>query len=295
MRALESILGCEIGQVELSPHAMQSSCSLMEVSLETPAGTRARLMLKDLSERSRHRGPSFMYDERREIEVYRRLHGRGVDMAQLIGADADRHWLLIERIDGVPLWQSGARRDWCRAAEWLADLHELGPEPGDPHWLRYDRDYYGRWFDRAVAFAPRAGLSEMRDAHETAVAQLLDVDTVIVHGDYYPANVIVCEHRQSGVCPLDFELAGIGAGVLDLAALITGLQEPLAGDVVAAYLERLTDPPAEHGFERLLLCARLHLAVRWLGWLPHWEAPGHQRFDWAGEARVAAGALEAWG
>jgi hypothetical protein len=79
--------------------------------------------------------------------------------------------------------------------------------------------------------------------------------------------------------------------VLDLAALVTGLPEDQAGSVVAEYARAAAHSPPRDRLDELLLCARLHLAVRWLGWLPGWQAPEHQAYDWVREAHTAAAAL----
>jgi hypothetical protein len=73
--------------------------------------------------------------------------------------------------------------------------------------------------------------------------------------------------------------------------LITGLPDPVTRLVVDAYRSRRSSPGPASEFEELLLCARLHLAIRWLGWMPNWHPPEHQRFDWVAEAFAAAAAL----
>ncbi|HZV75681.1 MAG TPA: aminoglycoside phosphotransferase family protein [Conexibacter sp.] len=295
--AIERVFGAACDVLDARPHALQSSCALTEIRLRDSGGEERQVVLKDLSARSRHPGPESLYDPRREIEAYRRLcSAPGLGLARLLGAevdpDHDRYWLLIEHVEGVPLWQSGDPADWREVAHWLAGLHELDPPPAGPPWLRYDTGHYERWLPRALALAPDAGLAAIERAHAVAIERLAAEDSVTVHGDFYPSNVIVRAPRGSGVCPLDLELLGAGPAVLDLAALIAGLPASLAAAVVDAYARRRGRSLRRERLEQLLLCARLHLAVRWLGWMPGWRAPAHQRFDWIAEAHAAAAALE---
>jgi aminoglycoside phosphotransferase (APT) family kinase protein len=301
---LSEVIGRVLGEpteiVRVRPHPFQSSCALAEISASGPSGERRELLLKDLSRRSRHPGPARLYDERREVAVYRRLaREQGLDMPRLVGSDIDpgrdRYWLLIEQVEGIPLWQSSDPAAWREAAAWLAKLHELDKRPDGCPWLRYDAEYYALWMPRAMAFAPHADLAALEDVHARAVQRLTGAPAVVVHGDYYPSNVLVRADRPPSVCPVDFELAGIGPTALDLAALTSGLGEELSTAVEDAYRARRRVTPERDELRLLVLCARLHLAIRWLGWMPGWEPPEHQRFDWAAEARAAAAALGATG
>jgi aminoglycoside phosphotransferase (APT) family kinase protein len=292
-----------IGRVSRAPlelldarrHPLQSSCPLTELTLSDPGGARRRWLLKDVAHRSPRTAPKFLYDERRELAAYRALAGSGLVLAHLVGADvaADRCWLFLELVDGAPLWQSRDPADWCRAAEWLADLHALDPIGEGSPWLRYDSELYDIWMERARRFAPGAQLQELDAIHTYAIGRLADAPVVTVHGDYYPSNLLVRSPREQGACPVDFELVGVGAAALDLAALTTGLPAPFATDVIDSYRARLGAGPPREELEELLLCARLHLAIRWLGWMPSRRPPEHQRFDWAAEAHALGATLHA--
>jgi thiamine kinase-like enzyme len=295
---LRAVLGRLCGEpleiLELRPHTLQSSCPLTVISLRCASGSR-RVVLKDLGARLPSSGPSFLYHPEREVAAYRWL-GRRLGVPGFLGAHVERKrgvcWLFSEHVEGSPLWQSNSRERWCEAAERLAELHELRCEDTDACWMRYDERYFAWWIPRAHAFSPGARVVRLRDAHATAVARLLRAPAVMVHGDYYPSNVLVAGRPGSPICPLDFELAGIGPAALDLAALRTGLPGPIADEVLEAYRSRLCDAGAGEELEELLVCARLHLAIRWLGWMPAHSPPSHQRFDWATEARSAAEELE---
>jgi aminoglycoside phosphotransferase (APT) family kinase protein len=289
------VFGSHLKLVDARRHPLQSSCPLTVLTLSDSGGGRQRWLLKDVAGRSPRMAPPFLYDERRELAAYRALTDSGLVLARLVGADVGpgRCRLFLELVQGTPLWQSGDPADWCRAAEWLADLHALAPLGEGPPWLRYDGELYAVWMRRARTFVPGARLEDLEDVHAYAVSRLVGAPAVMVHGDYYPSNLLVRSSCERAICPLDLELAGVGAAALDLAALTAGLPAPLAAAVLESYRSRLPAGPAREELEELLLCARLHLAVRWLGWMPRSSPPAHQRFDWAAEAHAAGRALHA--
>ena len=100
--------------------------------------------------------------------------------------------------------------------------------------------------------------------------------------------------RACGSRPIDWEIAGVGPGLLDLAALTIGKWTPAERARWRAPTARLPRPvprpPRTVGdeFERALDCCRLHLAVQWLGWEPEWQPPAEHRHDWLAEALALA-------
>jgi aminoglycoside phosphotransferase (APT) family kinase protein len=282
--------------VRVEPHPMQSSCPLTRIDLITGDGQPLAAIFKDLSPASRHAAPPSLHDGRREIDAYRSLTAYPeLGTARFLGAHVDvarhQHWLCIEAVAGVPLWQSECRRSWTAAAQWLARLHSIKlPRLGDSG-LTYDQSYFARWMPRALALAPDADLAGLVDCHHRAVRRLLGAAPVFIHGDFYPANLLVLNGPPVAICPIDFELAGHGPGVLDLAALVTGLGAGQTAAMVASYRDAVASSMSPDELDELLVCARLHLAIRWLGWLGSWEPPAHQQFDWVGEAHATATAL----
>jgi thiamine kinase-like enzyme len=79
-------------------------------------------------------------------------------------------------------------------------------------------------------------------------------------------------------------MAGIGPGVLDLAALATAWEGADCARIVAAY----ADERGAQVDEEDLDAARLVLAMQWLGWADGWEPPREHATDWLAEATAAA-------
>ncbi|MBA2546284.1 MAG: phosphotransferase, partial [Solirubrobacterales bacterium] len=155
---------------------------------------------------------------------------------------------------------------------WLARLHDhfLGLPPAD-FLVRYDRSYFERWPERADVSLP---------GYDAVVERLAGLPTTLVHGELYASNVLVAEGR---VCVVDWELAGVGPGVLDVAALTTGWPDPERSTLAEAYRSALAHLPDADRFAAALNCASLHLAIQWLGWSSEWMPPPEHARDWRAE------------
>jgi aminoglycoside/choline kinase family phosphotransferase len=262
--------------------------------------------------------PSFLYDPLREIETYRAIlaparlstptyYGAHVDEGR------DRYWLFIENVVGDVLWQVGELDAWEDAARWLAAMHARFADVADwrdrsQHLLRYDADFYRRWLGRAQAFARRmeaagesgfrTGIDRLAIGYEQVIERLTRLPTTFIHGEFYASNVLVQSDRQARrICPIDWEGAAIGPGLIDLAALSAGAWEDEDREaLVLAYQEALADlgapPQAGDDFITALDCCRLYLALQWLGWAPEWSPPEEHRQDWLSEALAIAERLD---
>jgi aminoglycoside phosphotransferase (APT) family kinase protein len=218
--------------------------------------------------------PDFLHDTGREAEAYRLLAPVRLGVPHCHHAGPD--WLLLEKVPGIELWQIGDLQTWAEAARWLARLHRsfAGSPPASPTLLRYDAAYFALWAPRAVERYPE--LAALATEHERAVDLLASLPVTFVHGEFYPSNVLVAGDR---IAPVDWEMAGIGPGVLDLAALVAGWGEEERRALRSAYGD--VD-------EIALEAARLHVAFQWLGWSSRWTPPNEHAHDWLAEARDAA-------
>jgi Ser/Thr protein kinase RdoA (MazF antagonist) len=320
--ALEHALGDHfevkkrIAQLDRSPCVYGSSYALEELAVELDDGTKLDLMFKQLgesglSERGRTAKPQFLHDPLREIEVYGSvLVQANLGTARFYGAAVDparqRYWLFIESVPGVALWQIGEFEIWQEVARWAASLHDRfaddGTATGD-HLLAYDADFYRLWIGRALEFADRwearrpgvarETIERLARGYEEVVERLAALPATFIHGELYASNVLVADEGDAPrVCPIDWEIAALGPGLVDLAALTMGKWNASERAALAsAYREARGRPeqlPAPEEFDRTLDCARLHLAVQWLGWAPDWKPPRSQRHDWIEEAAALA-------
>ncbi|HEY8843930.1 MAG TPA: aminoglycoside phosphotransferase family protein [Gaiellaceae bacterium] len=291
---LGRLLDARVERLERRPHDYRTSFGLETLELVLADGRELRLVFKDLSRRSldanaRRAKPGSLHDPLREIEAYAHvLAGHELGTAAYYGSVVDRrrdrYWLFIEDVPGVVLWQVGEHATWRAVARWLAVLHQ-SVRPRGRSLLRYDGELYRASLERAREFVGAAVLNGVAGAHKRALAALEELPAGFVHGDFYPSNVIVHE-RDGGlrICPIDWEAAGVGSGLLDLAALVAGWGDGGVAELAFAYREALEQPPAEKEFLHALDCCRLHLAVRWLGSSPDWSPPREHSQDWLGTA-----------
>jgi hypothetical protein len=270
---LERVLGTPVAGLAQRPYEYETSHALEELEVELGDGRVLHLLHKDLGRVPPSR-PAFLHDPAREIETYRRLLApAGLGTAVFHGSEGAH--LFIEKVEGVELWQVGELETWRHVARWLRRMHDAFPGGAeDIHLLRYDGDFFRLWLARAAALA--GDLGPVAGIHDAVVERLLGLPQSVVHGDFYPSNVLVAGER---VCPVDWELAGWGPSLLDLAALTSGWPEDEQAAIAAAY----GDVSGED-----LDCCRLHLAVRWLGWSEDWKPPPEHARDWRAEALALA-------
>lgn len=297
--ALQRLLGDErVLALERRPAKRWTSFALEELDVTLAGGGTLQLLLKELGrgaldERAVAAKPDFLSDPLREIEVYEsllaparlgtpKLYGAVVDPA------VDRYWLFIERVQGVELRDVGDLAIWKDAARWLANMHHRMVAARSPRLIRYDADFYRLWLKRARTIAGDPTLEAIAPSYERVVGRLLSLPQGLLHGEYYAMNVLVRDGDERRISPVDWEMAGLGPGLVDLAALTSGSwSDEERTEISLAYLEALPERPTEWDFLESLDCCRLHVALQWLGWSPNWSPPPEHRNDWLAEARQA--------
>lgn len=316
---LQDVIGRHLGaprriaSLERRPSAYRTSFALEELDVRLEDGTTLALIFKDVSQEAllvsaRQAKPDFLLDPLREIEVYRAIlapQGLGPTWyGAAVDPEAGRSWLFLERVPGIELYQVGDLAVWKAVAHWLAALHERFAGCIDAlaevaHLLRYDGTLYRRWMERAKAFIHQAGEQDamrgidwLAERYEAAVEQLVALPSTFIHGEFFASNVLVRQQAGSTrVCPVDWEMAAVGPGLVDLAALMAGSwAEEQKAALASAYWGALQrrEGMAEATFEEALDCCRLHLAVQWLGWSQDWVAPPEHAQDWLQEALFLA-------
>lgn len=305
--AARLLAGRPVASVRRSAGAYSSSFSIEDVELLFADGTSAALVLKDLSpgallDGARRAKPPFLLDPRREIETYRHVLGPyDVGAPAMLGAVVDEaggpYLLLLEKVPGVPLWQVGEMSAWRAAAEWLAVTHrrlaaDAAALAGPARLVRYDADYYARWRDRLVsALDPASGSTgSLPEAYAVVVRRLLELPATVAHGEFHASNVLVDPSRPgTRVWPVDWEMAALAPGLMDLADLTAGKwTEAERGEMAGAYRAAIGADSTAAGFEWDLDCCRLHRAVQWLSWSDDWTPPREHRQDWYAEAVAVA-------
>ncbi len=299
----------DVHELSRRPYSYATSAPIEEIRVRRRDGTETALILKDLS-RDRLLGdaqttkPAFLHQPRREIETYRGIlapAGIGPRCYGVVAnSDGQRHWLVIERVPGVELWQVGELSVWEVVARWLGGLHAAfagrvdEARAANPYLLELSGDWFRAWAERAraaLADAPdrrAAVVGSALERYDEVVAPLAALPRTFVHGELYPSNVLVVRDEQPlRVCPVDWEMAGIGPGLVDLAALVGGWAPEERSRLLTAYVDAESSAggePQRGTLETDLARCRLHLALQWLGWSPDWQPPREHAHDWIGEA-----------
>ena len=311
-RALTRRLGpqARVVRLERRPSEYRTSFPLDELDVTLADGTRLELVCKAgardaLDDAARAAKPELLHDGLREIELYERiLREAELGTARCYGSVVDpargRYWLFLERVRGVELFQVGRRETWEHAARFLAGMHaRLTPLAGrSERLLRVDAELLRVWPRRAVEFAgaARADLERIAAGYERVVELILALPPALIHGEFYASNVLVDDAlAPDRVCPVDWEVAGMGPPLLDVAALVAGRwSDENRRAIAAAYRAALPGGrrPPDDVFDAVLTACRLHLAVQWLGWSRDWSPPPEHATDWLRDARELAGVLE---
>lgn len=303
--AVAGAFGAEARVLSVTPSIYATSHPIADVTVELSGGATVTLVRKAIGRflpGAAAAKPSFLRDPSREVLVYHELL-REVDVGAPTLIGHGEGWLLLEKVSGVELYQVGDLEVWRGVAAHLAIAHaslaaHLAQLPvagttWRSHVLRYDADFILTWAARAEAAL--AGTSSARWA--TAICErygevcdrMLVLPQTVIHGELYASNVLVTESSAPvrRVCPIDWEMAAIGPGLLDLAALVAGRWSDEERQAIAApYLSAVPTATAED----LAVC-RLHIAVQWLGWADGWQPPAGNAHPWLEEARALSAQL----
>jgi aminoglycoside phosphotransferase (APT) family kinase protein len=171
----------------------------------------------------------------------------------------------------VRLRDSHDRTLMCAAARWLARFHRASESrlslASLPCLHRYDAGHYLGWADRTSQLAGPLHqrfpwLATLCERFEDVVGMLLKPPAMIIHGEYYPNNILF---RQGMIYPVDWESTTIAIGEIDFASLIERWPPEIIERCKAEYLSARWSEGPPAGFEQRLDVAKLYWRFRWLG------------------------------
>jgi hypothetical protein len=293
--------GAEVLRVQRAPSPYATVFASEVVSVELASGERVSIFVKHLGEEQR--GHPDKRVREREVRVYGELLGDpGLPVPRFLGSSRNDatgcQELFLEHVDGWNLKYHGLRQ-WHTAARRLAQLHLAFAEGGDrllerDFLLRLDRDYLLAWAGRAVAAVSSLSaelanrLRSTVDDLGTAVDRLAEQPRTLVHNDLAPKNVIAdTSVSPDRICIVDWEMAGVGCGLIDLAHLTHGLPLREAKRMFDLYSEELIGtglmPPDEEG-TRLLASCQLHGALYRLAHADLWRLPLERVEEWIADS-----------
>lgn len=300
------------------PSSSSFAIELLELCFDDQ--TTLELVFKNLGQKALLREacgvkPLFLYDPLREIEIYQKIlrgkfHGSAAHYGATVDHRLERYWLFLEKVPGVELYQVGDFLIWQRVAHSLAILHNSFTQRLDllcqsTHLLRYDDAFYRLFLRRAQTFLAEASpslrngmrksLDWLAERYEKVIEFLVALPATLIHGEFYPSNVLVDTVGGLRVCPIDWEMAGVGPGLIDLAALVAGKWTETEKEALALSYQAAMAPETSLSAQDLLKAldyCRLHVAVQWLGWSQHWSPPPEHTQNWFSEAMRLADKLK---
>lgn len=269
--------------LEREPNDETSSFPSEIVTVRLAGAQPVRLFLKHDSARAYgHYGPR--EDIGYEVRVYR-------DLLQPIGVTVPRCHGLIEDptsghrcvvleyvADAIPVSRDEPPAGIYAAAAWIGRFHRLTED-----WLatrplpflqQTGLEDALAWAARVRDFARNVGFEEpwlgsLCESYERLVGVLFADRPVVVHGEYYPSNILA---RGARIDPIDWESACIGPGETDLAALTRFWPADVANRSEQVYVASRWPRGAPRNLAQRLRAARLFEAMRQVG-----SHPAHMR------------------
>jgi hypothetical protein len=281
------------------PSPYSSSFAIEELSIEFDDGNTVTAIFKNLStdamlEDARRAKPDFVYSPEREIQVYRSLLPLlDTGAAKMYGATVEpwlkRYWLFLEKVSAPQLYEIGEFEVWLYVAQSLARLHEscdiAVAQSAVPQLQECDAAWYWQWLERAHDYAG-AALDRIAARYNAVLDILLKLPRTFIHGEFYASNILVQQNEKGcRVCPVDWEMAAIGPGLLDVAALASGKwTRDKRMRILERYCSTLPHRLRPQDFATAFDCCQLHIALQWIGWSRTWSPPTTHAHNWVDEA-----------
>ena len=278
--------------IERTPNAQASTFPSEILTCQFEGGATMRLFCKYMRDDG-HGGHGYRPDRDYEAAVYRNVLAATTLPAPFFFGTYPKEpsgvtcVLLEYREASIPA-SLGAQPETLRlAARWIGEFHAINEEritrPETTFLTRYEADYYVGWARRTAEFARPLHrrfpwLATLCQAFERSVVELLLPSLTIIHGEYYPRNIL---WHNRGIYPIDWESAAVGAGEIDLACLADGWSSHVTRLCEREYRQARWPSGAPTEFPRRLDAARMYVHLRWLGdWAPQTLEKGFRwRFD----------------
>jgi aminoglycoside phosphotransferase (APT) family kinase protein len=230
----------------------------------------------------------------RELRVYRDILpalrlGAPAYLGSVWQQDPPRFWLLMEFVEGRGLrkqpfgaWLAAARELGRMQASLASAGDRLRGLVGDGKWLQqHDAAFFRRRAEAAVLavestvpdLAPR--VERLANGYEPVIEILAAQPATLVHGSFRPRNVLVTADER--ICAIDWELAGWGSPLYDLAFLSDGFDAVNSSALRSAWRhefeQRGLAAPPDDEIARIVECLRLHKIFKALSECATWKEP----------------------
>ena len=105
-------------------------------------------------------------------------------------------------------------------------------------------------------------MKRLANYYDDNIEQLISCNQTIIHGEYYPRNILF---KEGVIYPVDWESAAFAAGEIDLASLIEGWDKENVEAAKEAYKKNRWPEGVvnNNDFENRLLLARIYFHFWW--------------------------------
>jgi fructosamine-3-kinase len=209
-----------------------------------------------------------------EAEVYRlAVEPSGLSAPRFYGLaidpDTDATWLVVEHLsETLRVAKAPNPRAIIRAALWIGSfhrLHESARATAAGRINRHDRHYFVDFAKRALEHSAALEtehpfLAPLVEVFQAELVELLLDEQTVVHGDFYPENIL---ERKGRIYPVDWASAAWSSGEIDFAALTEGHWEDKAVRAAsAAYASARWGSEPTGDFAARVEAARMYLHFR---------------------------------
>jgi hypothetical protein len=184
-------------------------------------------------------------------------------------------WIVLEYLDGsVRVGKSEEPLAMPLAAKWIGEFHaHLDAHLQSfeiPFLMSYDAGYYRGWVKRALQHNNQLKqrfqwFDLLFKRFEEVVTTLLSAQQTVIHGEYYPKNIL---YRDGKIYPVDWESAAISPGEIDLVSLTDMWPEEIARECKFEYQAARWPDGVPCDFDRILCAAEIYLHLRWISDMP---------------------------
>ncbi|MGE5561646.1 MAG: phosphotransferase family protein [Chloroflexota bacterium] len=192
------------------------SATVTGLEIELPDGRTERLIVRQHGERDRRRDPEVAAVEFRLLHILRRL-GMPVPAPRLLGRPGDPSpdpFIVVDCIEGQTEFveQPGMI---TRMADQLACIHRIVAGEHDLSFLpRHSEQIADKLRHHPAVLDESLSEGRIRAALESAWPWVQHNESALLHGDYWPGNILWRDGHLAGI--IDWEDAAIGDPLADL-------------------------------------------------------------------------------
>ncbi len=179
-------------------------------------------------------------------------------------------WMVLEYLENASQLQKSTEENALqKAVLWIAGFHSFYEEHFTSFLTVYDENYYNVWISNVENLIGHVNnkypwLANVCQLFWSNINILTKSPLTIIHGEYYPKNILVVE---AGIYPIDWESAAVAPGEIDLVSILEGQSEIIASQQIEnyAYCRWRGKNFSQKDFKSRILMSQIYYQLRWIG------------------------------